>query len=1074
LIDDLRLTIDEWRLVANRGRSVSIVNRQSSIVNPVASIVNRQSSIVNSVLVFLLLPGIAFSRSDDQRRSERAFVCGTSAEREVDALARGLYHESRNRGRVLAAHASRRIQADQGDVAVVEDNGTVVSQTNLFDLEARSFRFEPTGASTYRVVSTSTSFDSPSGNPIELGDDDSRPVNLGFNFVFYGASYSSVYVNSDGNLTFTSPDTTSSPRDLGRFSGGPPRIGPFFSDLDPTNRGVNVRNEADGILFIWSNVPNWQTNNSNSFSVKLFLNGNIEFVYAARMDGRSTVVGISPGFNQGGLNAVNFSSDLPTGSLAGTVVEVFSSDSALSETALARLFFQTHPDTFDQLIVFLAFDFSLGGAYAYEINVRNEIGGIGLGQIDNSSFYGSNGRLRSFVMMGGLDGPSRFPADPNQVYLGTNSTLGILGQEAGHRWLAFAGFREGEANSRAILGRQSAHWSFFFDSDASVMEGTDIEDRGDDRGNSRFATVAATSTYSQLDRYMMGLAGKDEVPEMFVVVNPTGTSRSPTSAPEVGVAFGGTRKEISIDSIIAANGHRTPSVLQSPKVFRQAFILLTRKGTPATSEQIAKVQTIRDAWVSFFNRQTGGRGWVDTSLQTSPGTTPAELYFPHFQGDRRHFTGVALANWGSIAADVQLTAFDNSGNQTGGSAVNPRVVTLGPGQHVDMLGEQIHGLSLDDARNGWIQARSSSSQVTGLFLEGDVDSSLLDGAVVEGRTHTEFYFTRIQRLEDFFYRNTLEVINPGASTATLEFTLFDEFGMVSAVARRTLNPRGRLAEELTSLFSSAPGRGGYIRVTSDAGVVGYQSIRGGSAVFALPGQAAAAGTRLYSAQFASGGTGAFQYFTDLNLINTSTQTRSVEITLVGNNGAPVAGTRNPLTLTLAPGRQIRSRGDLLFGLADAVSSRTLTEGSIVVKSDGPGVIGDSLFGDPLGEAFLAALPLETEGASDLVFSQVVQGSSDGGGRPYFTGVALYNPNSHDLRVTLDVIDQNGTKMGSAPVDLGAGERVSRTLPQLITGIGGQIRGYMRISATGPIVASELVGDQMLQFLTAVRPQRISP
>jgi hypothetical protein len=195
---------------------------------------------------------------------------------------------------------------------------------------------------------------------------------------------------------------------------------------------------------------------------------------------------------------------------------------------------------------------------------------------------------------------------------------------------------------------------------------------------------------------------------------------------------------------------------------------------------------------------------------------------------------------------------------------------------------------------------------------------------------------------------------------------------------------------------------------------------------------------------------------------------------VGNNGTPVAGTRNPLILTLAPGRQIRSRGDLLFGLADAVSAQTLTEGSIVVKSDGPGVIGDSLFGDPVGEAFLTALPLETEGASDLVFSQVIQGSSDGGGRPYFTGVALYNPNSHDLRVTLDVMDQNGTKRGSAAVDLRAGERVSRTLPQLITGIGGQIRGYMRITATGPIVASELVGDQMLQFLTAVRPQRISP
>jgi hypothetical protein len=559
---------------------------------------------------------------------------------------------------------------------------------------------------------------------------------------------------------------------------------------------------------------------------------------------------------------------------------------------------------------------------------------------------------------------------------------------------------------------------------------------------------------------------------MFLVVNPTGTIRSPTSAPAVGVAFGGTRKEISIDSIIAANGPRTPSVLQSPKVSRQAFILLTRKGTLATSEQIAKVQTIRDAWVSFFNQQTGGRAWADTSLQTSPGTTPADLYFPHFQGDRSRFTGIALANWGSIAADVQLTAFDNAGNQTGGSDLNPRVVTLGPGQHLDLVDPQFQGLSLDEVRNGWIRARSSSSQVTGLFLEGDVDSSLLDGAVVGGETYTEFYFTRIQTGLDTSYRNTLEVINPGTSIAALEFTLFDEFGMVRAVTRRTLSPRGRLAEEITSLFPSAPGSDGYIRVTSNTGVVGYQSVRRGSTVFALPGQAVSTGTSLYSAQFASGGTGIFQYFTDLNLVNTGTQTRSVEITLVGNNGSALAGARNPLTLTLAPGRQIRSRGDFLFGLADAVPTRTLTEGSIVVKSDGPGVIGDSLFGDSLGEAFLAALPLETGAASDLVFSQVVQGSPDGG-RPYFTGVALYNPNGHDVGVTLDVFDETGRKRGSAAVDLAARGRTSRTLPQFIPDLAGQIRGYMRITATGPIVAGELIGDQMLQFLAAVRPQRIS-
>ena len=46
-----------------------------------------------------------------------------------------------------------------------------------------------------------------------------------------------------------------------------------------------------------------------------------------------------------------------------------------------------------------------------------------------------------------------------------------------------------------------AHWSFFMDSDASVMEGNDIEDLG---GGS-FRTVDAVRRYSRLDQYAMGL-----------------------------------------------------------------------------------------------------------------------------------------------------------------------------------------------------------------------------------------------------------------------------------------------------------------------------------------------------------------------------------------------------------------------------------------------------------------------------------------------------------------------------------------------------------------------------------------
>ena len=46
-----------------------------------------------------------------------------------------------------------------------------------------------------------THFD-PFETAVSLSDDDSRKVDLGLSFPFYGTSYSEVYVNSDGNLTF--------------------------------------------------------------------------------------------------------------------------------------------------------------------------------------------------------------------------------------------------------------------------------------------------------------------------------------------------------------------------------------------------------------------------------------------------------------------------------------------------------------------------------------------------------------------------------------------------------------------------------------------------------------------------------------------------------------------------------------------------------------------------------------------------------------------------------------------------------------------------------------------------------
>jgi hypothetical protein len=238
--------------------------------------------------------------------------------------------------------------------------------------------------------------------------------------------------------------------------------------------------------------------------------------------------------------------------------------------------------------------------------VANEVSGIGQEVYDSSRDFGSTGRLRSVVDMDML---SRFPDDPGQRFLGENSTLSVMGQECGHRWLAFLEFRDGAANSIELLGRDEAHWSFFFDSDGSHMEGNDIEDLG----NGVFRTVGAVSRYSALDQYAMGLRAPSDVPPMFVVSKVT-SGQNAEDAPKIGVEIRGTRKDVRIADIVTANGARRPDAASAPKVFRQAFIYLVAQ-TRESSDELTKLERIRGAWETFFSDSTEGRGTMISRLR---------------------------------------------------------------------------------------------------------------------------------------------------------------------------------------------------------------------------------------------------------------------------------------------------------------------------------------------------------------------------------------------------------------------------------------------------------------------------
>jgi hypothetical protein len=508
------------------------------------------------------------------------------------------------------AAAAGRDAVDVGEIAIVQDEGDLIESPNVYDLRNLGLRFSRNGSGGYDVSRIDGAFRTTLGNRLTLTDDDSVPLNVAFGFSFFGQAQTTAFVNSDGNVTFEQEDRASTDRNVARLLTGPPRIAPFLADLDPSTGTGRVFGHAaaDHYTVTWCGVRGFDSTRTTNAQLTLLPDGSIEMKFGT-VTLPEAIVGLSPG-RTGAFVPVDLSANGPTGGGGGAVGERFAEQAQLDTVEVARKFYQSHPDNYDQLVIWTDATV-VDDAFAYEVTVANEIRGIGLSQFDASRDFGSAGRLRSYAVM---DWIGKYPEDPQQVFLGENSTVSVLGQEVGHRWLAFLEFRNHTgATSEALLGRDQAHWSFFLDSDASVMEGNDIEDLG---GGS-FRTTAAVQRYSRLDQYAMGLVSPSQVPTFFYVDNPVNVAggREADSAPRVGVTFNGTRRDVLIEDVIAINGPRIPSAGDSARVHRQAFLLVVGQGRSADNAHIAKIDRIRLAWESFFRDATEGRMQAITTLR---------------------------------------------------------------------------------------------------------------------------------------------------------------------------------------------------------------------------------------------------------------------------------------------------------------------------------------------------------------------------------------------------------------------------------------------------------------------------
>lgn len=526
--------------------------------------------------------------------------CGTGLVASRDLLA--LHDYWGQAAGLRAAAALSPGDFDRDGVAVLEDAGDLMVRRNPFDLDGAALRFSPRADGAYQLARLALALDPP-GTSLGLGSDDAKAVDLPFAFPFYGVSYRQIFVHADGNLTFVAPDPGSADRSMGRFLSGPPRIAPFFADLDPSRGGsVGASLGPDRAVFSWSGVPGGAQVNRNSFQVTLHAQGDIDLVYGSEMQSREAIVGLSPGA-AATLTAVSLAAASPP-SFSGAAAERFSETEKLDLASTVRRFYAAHPDLFEQVVVYTGRPLNpVAGTLAFEINVQNHVKGIGLDAIDDSAAWGSGGRLESVVFMDDVD-----------PYLDVDG-FEILGHEIAHRWLAHLRFRDASgASSGALLGRANVHWSFFVDTDASVMEGNRIADLG----GGRFETVDFTRGYSPLDLYAMGLRSPDEVPPFFYVegadnFRPNRTYKVST-APEAGVSFTGVRRTVRMEDVLAAMGPRVPDAGHAPRSSRLAFILVADDGAPATSARVAGIARIRVHLEDRFRDATGGRATLDTSL----------------------------------------------------------------------------------------------------------------------------------------------------------------------------------------------------------------------------------------------------------------------------------------------------------------------------------------------------------------------------------------------------------------------------------------------------------------------------
>ncbi len=723
-------------------------------------------------LATALLPGL-FAAS-------KPTICGTGRGKSQEHLLlhnHALRLQQRLSLRGAGKLAVQAMDSDAGNIAVLQDAGDLVLRRKPFNLDQQTVTFQPAADfRSYTYTISGPSFDSaaahngiPLENPV---DDGALPFKIPFEFPLFGDFYNEAYADSDGNIQFAF-STSGGDRSLGQLLSGARRIAPLLTDLDPTAGGsITVYADAGHVVLSWVDVPEYNEygwGRIQNFQVRLYADGRIQFAY----DGVSlenAVVGIAFG---GGVQGqvVDFLEDT-SGSPGQAIAEVFSDSDRVDMIAVARRFYQTHDDAYDYLMVYNNMGVTALDAVAYELPVRTTGQGYGDEPLDLGADYGSLSRLQAVINLGPI---SQYPTNPDGHVLARGPTkdtpVSIMAHEAGHRFLAYVSVSDPDnPDYLPMLGFQSAHWAFTYDSEASLLEGNKIQDNGE--GHSpRFLTTDNVQVYSPLDQYLMGFRAPSGVPPTFVITSPSiGTGYR---VPQSNVGINGGRRDITVDDVIAAAGPRIPDHTVAQRHFRFAIIMLVPVGLQPAQVEVDKVDAFRQRFEDFYHQASSQNGWADTTLRRSASLSVAPA------------AGVVAG--GSITARVSLQSATDTdrvfhlSSPSGGIGV-PDTLTIPAGEtsasfELRGITAGVQDLVVQPSSEGYeasyarIQVVESSAALKVEVLSGDGQ------AVAEGRP-LQPVVIRVTDNNSLPYAGLKLVASSGSGTVTPQCAATDQAGTV--------------------------------------------------------------------------------------------------------------------------------------------------------------------------------------------------------------------------------------------------------------------------------------------------------